>query len=57
MRNRDSVLNYYMVKQVYKDLIRAKERKGEDASVLRDRLDELNRKKWDKILDKQKSPS
>ena len=57
MRNRDSVLNYYMVKQVYKDLIWAKERKGEDASVLRDRLDEINRKKWDKILDKQKSPS
>jgi len=57
VRNRDSVLNYYMVKQVYKDLIRAKERKGEDASVLRDRLDEINRKKWDKILDKQKSPS
>ena len=57
MRNRDSVLNYYMVKQVYKDLIRAMERKGEDASVLRDRLDEINRKKWDKILDKQKSPS
>ena len=57
MKNRDSVLNYYMVKQVYKDLIKDKESKGEDASVLRNRLDDINRKKWDKILDKQKSPS
>jgi len=57
MKNRDSVLNYYMVKQVYKDLIRDKESKGEDTSLLRSRLSKINSKKWDAILDKQKSPS
>tara|TARA_R100001530_G_scaffold103220_2_gene71824 strand:- start:67 stop:237 length:171 start_codon:yes stop_codon:yes gene_type:complete len=56
MVNRDKVHAYYMVKQVYKDLIRAKESKGEDASVLRDRLTEINNEKWNRILE-QKSPS
>ena len=50
MKNRAKVLDYYLVKQVYKDLIKDKESKGEDASVLRHRLEAINRKKWDRIL-------
>ena len=48
--NRKKNIENYVVKSIYKELIIQKERKLQDATVLRKRLNQIHGKKWKKKI-------
>tara|TARA_B100000470_G_C19640052_1_gene323844 strand:+ start:192 stop:368 length:177 start_codon:yes stop_codon:yes gene_type:complete len=48
-KRRDNIDNY-VVKNVYKEVIIRKMRAGQDTVILRERLEKIHGKKWEKII-------
>ena len=48
--NRKNNIHNYIVKNIYKELIIEREKKRQDATVLRKRLNQIHGKKWKKKI-------